>query len=57
MNARYHTYCKYLLQSYLLHHTSYWKGLPYAPNSAAQILQMEGILGLEALGLWGIEVS
>lgn len=57
MNARYHTYCKYLLQSYLLHHTSYWKGLPYAPNPAAQILQMEGILGLEALGLWGIEVS
>lgn len=27
--------------------------LPYASNSEAQSLQMEGILSLEALGLWG----
>lgn len=27
------------------------------PPPPAQILQMEGLLGLEALGLWGTEVS
>lgn len=46
-----------LYQCLLLHHTSCCMGLPYAPNSAAQVLQMEGTLGLEALGLWGMEVS